>query len=85
MHKRVLVKSTIYVAVVHKCWELSGIPDGQWASFVDKNKKTAIAKAMAAREKWETRGNGPYQIWVGTLTEAIQMPQPTYVLGSIES
>jgi hypothetical protein len=81
------VRNTIYVAVVHKCWGLSGSRDGQWASFVDQNKKTAIAQAMAAREKWEARGSGPYRIWVGTLTEAIQMPmpQPTYVLESIES
>jgi len=64
----------IYVAVVHKAWQLSGRPDGDWASFVNKNKKAAIAAAMKARDRWEKKGFGPYQIWTGELTEAVNVP-----------
>lgn len=64
----------IYVAVVHKAWQRSGRPEGDWGSFVNKNKKAAIAAAIAARKKWEAKGFGPYQIWVGVLTEDLQIP-----------
>jgi hypothetical protein len=73
----------IYVAVVHKAWNLSGRPDGDWASFLDKNKNNAVDKAVKAKRKWEAAGNGPYKIWVGELTQAVSFPQE-YVLGDIE-
>lgn len=72
--QKVKLKSTIYVAVVHKAWKLSGRPDGDWASFVNKNKKDAVAAAMKARSRWEAKGFGPYQIWVGELVEAVNVP-----------
>jgi len=68
------VKSTIYVAVVTKAWQLSQRPEGEWASFLNKNKKDAIAEAMKARTKWEAKGQGPYEIWVGTLTQQVNVP-----------
>lgn len=64
----------IYVAVVTKAWELSGRPDGDWACFLDKNQKMAIAKAANARAKWEAKGYGPYKIWVGILNYAVNIP-----------
>ncbi|HEY6766602.1 MAG TPA: hypothetical protein VI386_17725 [Candidatus Sulfotelmatobacter sp.] len=66
---------TAYVAVVHKMWDRSGRHDGDWASFIDKNKKEAIKSAIRARSKWEAKGYGPYQIWVGTLTQAVNVPE----------
>lgn len=78
------MKNTNYVAVVHKYGEMSGRHDGDWASFLSKDKKIAIAKAMVARKRWESKGYGPYQIWVGTLTESLNVPQPTYALERID-
>ena len=68
------MKSTIYVAVVTKAWQLSERPEGDWASFLNKNKKDAVAAAIKARTKWEAKGNGPYEIWVGTLTQQVHVP-----------
>lgn len=64
----------VYVAVVTKAWQLSGRPEGDWGSFINKNKKDAIAAALKARAKWEAKGFGPYQIWVGVLTQEVQTP-----------
>lgn len=68
------MNSKIYVAVVHKAWQLSGRPDGDWASFINKNEKEAVKAAIKARDHWEKKGFGPYQIWVGELTAAVHVP-----------
>jgi hypothetical protein len=64
----------MYVAVVTKACELSGRPEGDWASFVNKNQKDAVAAAMKARSKWEAKGFGPYKILVGVLTQEVNVP-----------
>jgi hypothetical protein len=64
----------IYVAVVVKGVERSQRPEGDWASFTGKDKKTVIAAAMKARGRWEAKGFGPYQIWVGQLTQEVNVP-----------
>src|SRR5271170_5452061 len=74
----------IYVAVVHKAWQTSGRPDGDWGSFLNKNKGEAITAAQTAKKRWEARGFGPYNIWVGTVTEVVtEVPLPMYALHSI--
>ena len=54
---------------------------GDWASFVSNSKADAIDRALEAREDWERNGHcGPYQIWVGELTEEVKIPRQTYDL-----
>ncbi len=64
----------IYCAVVTNAWQLSGRPEGDWASFLNKNKNSAIEAAVKARAKWEAKGYGPYKIWVGVLSQEVNIP-----------
>ncbi len=68
--------SALFVAVVLKDDDgyNSGRQDGDWASFVGFDKAQEIGRAIEAKKKWESKGYGPYQIFVGTLTENVTLP-----------
>lgn len=74
----------MYVAVVFA--GVSGRSSGGWECFVDKQKSSAIKKAMIAREKWEKSpsmlASRNYKILVGTLEQIVETPQ-NYELKSI--
>ena len=81
-------KKTIFVATVIKrdyataAGESykSARPTGDWASFVSDSKADAVGRALEARDSWEKKFCGPYQIWVGELTEEVKVPRQTYDL-----
>jgi hypothetical protein len=64
----------LFIAVVLKAGQASQRTDGDWACFVNKDKKVAITQAIKARSKWEAKGFGPYQIQAGTLTQEVNIP-----------
>jgi hypothetical protein len=72
----------MYIAVVYT--NNSGRPNGDLASFVSKKKEHAIKLAIAARDKWQGKGFGPYSIYVGKLTEVVETPK-TFTLTRIAS
>jgi hypothetical protein len=64
-----------YVAIVMRQDDpISNRSDGSWACFVDTDRDEAIKKAIEATKRYESRGNGPYDILVGSLTDKVEMP-----------
>jgi uncharacterized 2Fe-2S/4Fe-4S cluster protein (DUF4445 family) len=64
-----------YVAIVMRQDDpSSNRADGSWACFVDTDKDEAIKKAIEATKRYESRGNGPYDILVGSLTDKVEVP-----------
>lgn len=54
--------------------------NGSWAGFTDPTLNGAVGKAMAAKEGWELRNNGPYVVLVGELkSQAVPLRQFTLV------
>lgn len=78
--KRKKAAIMFHVAVVlntvgpEKALALSGRPEGDWGSFVALSQDDAVGRAVKARAKWEAKGYGPYQIFVGTLTAEVIVP-----------
>jgi hypothetical protein len=70
--KRKAEAESMFVAVVVA---QGGLPsrslDGSWSCFIEPVKGDAIAKAVAAKQKWEGRGYGPYIVLAGELVESI--------------
>lgn len=59
---------------------------GDWAAFVSNDEEDAIVRAMMAKAEWEAdavRLNGPYDVYVGTLTKKVAAPKPTYSLEAL--
>ena len=69
---------TIYVTVVCKGEGFnigrSNRPEGDWASFCNNNKQKAIEAANTARNRWQSKGYGPYRLFVGRLTHEATVP-----------
>jgi hypothetical protein len=52
----------------------SGRSEGDWASFIGQDASAVVRKAIAARDKWEKNGYGPYSILTGEITGRVQVP-----------
>lgn len=73
-----------YVAVITKNDFTSAREMGDWACFCADTKDEAIQRAVRARERWEANGRlGPYEIFVGQLTERVNEPAFAYSLSRL--
>lgn len=70
-------KKVKYVVVVGADRKSLGTPFGKfgieadWSCFVGEDKAEVLERALQARAGWGTRD---YQLWVGTLTEKVIIP-----------
>lgn len=63
----------IYIAIVAKDIE-QGHKSVNRSAFTSDDKDTVIQAALTARDEWKSRGNGPYKIYIGTITTEIITP-----------
>jgi hypothetical protein len=63
----------LYIAVVYT--KHSGRPNKDLAAFVSPEKQVAVSLALKARDEWERKSFGPYEIFVGELTEKVTTTQ----------
>ena len=70
-----------YIAIVAR--DLSDITCNR-SAFTSASKERAISAAISARDEWKSRGNGPYKIFVGVLTNEVVFPHPITLFEEVE-
>lgn len=62
-----------WIAIV--CKDISGLDKPkQRTAFTADTKDRCVRTAIKAKEEWEARGNGPYKIYIGELSNEVVFP-----------